>query len=360
MIQPGAIERILELARWAPSGDNTQPWRFELIGENHFAVHAFDTRDHCVYDINGHPSQIAVGALLETVEIAASTEQLKADIQRRANSTDTQPVFDVRLEAVPGLEPSILAPHIEHRSVHRRRMATRRLSSEQKRDLEASVGGRYRVVWLEDFAKRLAMARLLYRFAKLRLTMPEAYFVHRSVIAWNSRYSEDKVPDKAIGLDPVTLGLMRWVMQSWQRVSFFNKYLAGSILPRVELDFMPGLACAAHFILLATPPAHTVDDYVDSGRAVQRFWLTATRLGLALQPEMTPLIFASYVRGGQRFSKVEHLWPLAGRLSNELRSLCGEETVEHAVFLGRLGRATPYPSRSLRRPVAALKASSTS
>ena len=25
--------QILDLARWAPSGDNTQPWRFELIGD---------------------------------------------------------------------------------------------------------------------------------------------------------------------------------------------------------------------------------------------------------------------------------------------------------------------------------------
>jgi nitroreductase len=26
-------EQILDLARWAPSGDNTQPWRFEIKGE---------------------------------------------------------------------------------------------------------------------------------------------------------------------------------------------------------------------------------------------------------------------------------------------------------------------------------------
>src|SRR5947207_2152976 len=32
------IEQILHYARWAPSGDNTQPWRFEILGENRVTV----------------------------------------------------------------------------------------------------------------------------------------------------------------------------------------------------------------------------------------------------------------------------------------------------------------------------------
>ena len=54
----GILEQILDLARWAPSGDNTQPWRFERVDDLHVVVHGFDTRDHCVYDLTGHPSQM--------------------------------------------------------------------------------------------------------------------------------------------------------------------------------------------------------------------------------------------------------------------------------------------------------------
>jgi nitroreductase len=57
------VETILEIARWAPSGDNTQPWRFEILDDRRFVVHGFDTRDWCLYDIDGRPSQIALGAL---------------------------------------------------------------------------------------------------------------------------------------------------------------------------------------------------------------------------------------------------------------------------------------------------------
>jgi len=65
-------EQILDLARWAPSGDNTQPWRFEIKNELEVVIHGFDTRDHCVYDLDGHPSQMALGGLLETMRIAAT------------------------------------------------------------------------------------------------------------------------------------------------------------------------------------------------------------------------------------------------------------------------------------------------
>ncbi len=77
------IESILERARWAPSGDNSQPWRFEVCSPRHVAVHAFDTRRHCVYDIDGEASQISVGALLETMRICASAHGLVTHMERR-------------------------------------------------------------------------------------------------------------------------------------------------------------------------------------------------------------------------------------------------------------------------------------
>lgn len=35
-------------------------------------------------------------------------------------------------------------------------------------------------------------------------------------------FSEDRVPDHALGLDIMILKLMHWVMASWQHVDFFT------------------------------------------------------------------------------------------------------------------------------------------
>ena len=124
------------------------------------------------------------------------------------------------------------------------------------------------------------MALLLFRSAWLRLVTPEAYQVHHDVIEWNARYSIDKVPDQSLGVNQAMLNMMRFAMHSWPRVQFFNRFLAGTWLPRIQMDLLPALACGAHFALLARRPPVTIDDNIDAGRAMQRFWLTATRLGL--------------------------------------------------------------------------------
>ena len=346
--------QILDLARWAPSGDNTQPWRFEILGEHHLLVHGFDTRDHVVYDLDGRPSQLAVGALLETIAIAASAEGYACDIERRPDTPETHLLIDVRLERDNQLPADVLAPFIEKRVVQRRAMSTRRLSVEQKQALAASLPEGYAVLWFETWPERYRMARLMFDNAKIRLNIPEAFPVHKAVIEWNARFSEDRIPSRALGVDPLTERLMHWAMASWQRVEFLNRWLFGDLLPRLQMDMAPGLFCGAHLALLAPAEPTTVDDHLVAGRALQRFWLTATRLGLLIQPEMTPLIFSRYYREGVRFTArtlaMESTAALRLRLAAELPP-GGEGQV---FFLGRLGcRALPL-ARSMRRQVNAL------
>lgn len=340
------IREILHLARWAPSGDNTQPWRFEIVDAQRFIIHGFDTRDHCVYDLDGHPSQISLGALIENIIIAASAHGLRADYSRRLNLPETQPTFDVTLIADTKVSASPLLPFIATRSVQRRPLDKTPLSATQKSIIEAAVGEDYYVQWIEGDQRKQA-AKLMFNNAKLRLTMPEAFEVHRSIIDWDKQYSEDKVPDQALGADAVTVKLMRWIMQSWGRVEFFNKYLAGTLAPRLQMDWLPGLNCGAHFVLKSRSPARSLDDYVEAGRAVQRLWLSAEQQDLRLQPEVTPLIFARYVREGIRFTKVEALLELARSLQAQYRELVEVDQFD-PVFMGRVGFGPVARSRSTR------------
>src|SRR5574340_957213 len=329
---PQPVAEILELAHWAPSGDNTQPWRFEVIDDHHLVVHGFDTRDHCVYDLDGRPSQVAHGALLETLAIAASGHGLRAESRRHPASPDSHPDYHVDLVPDGSVTPDPLLPYVRQRSVQRRPMRTTPLTAAQKQGLQDAVGHAYTVRWFEGGRQRCRLATLMFDNAKIRLTLPEAFAVHRDIIEWNTRFSDDKVPDRALGLDAVTLKLMHWVMASWRRVEFFNTWLAGHLTPRIEMDLLPGLFCGAHFAILANRPPQTADDYVDAGRAAQRFWLTATRLGLQLQPEMTPLIFARYYRDSRPTRSLPGAMETATSLSKRLARTLPESETGRAVF----------------------------
>jgi hypothetical protein len=345
----GTLGQVLDLARWAPSGDNTQCWRFEIVADDHFVVHGFDTREHCVYDLDGHPSQISFGALLETVAIAASAHGLRADITRRTGCVEARPEFDVRLVADATIAASPLLDAIKTRTVQRRPMSTRPLTADDKAALVASIGPGYTVTWMEGLPAKFAAARLMFNNARLRLTMPEAFETHRKIIHWGVDRSPDRVPDKALGVDAATLVLMKWAMVSWKRMATMNA-ISGTWAPRLQMDLVPGLACAAHFVLKAKAKPVTIDDYVAAGRAVQRFWLTLTARGLYMQPEMTPLIFSKYVRENTAFTTTAKLHGQAEKLRAQADQLIFTDAL-FPVYMGRLGAGPAPKARSERRSV---------
>ena len=344
------VEAILDLARWAPSGDNSQPWRFEVRTPEHVVVHAFDTRRHCVYDLEGHASQVSVGALLETMRIAATGQGRAMRAVRRAEAPDEFPVIDVWFDPAPAVAADPLVAVIRERSVQRKPLSTRPLDAGARAALERSVGPGHAVVWFESRRDRLRMAWLAVRSAKIRLTIPEAYAVHREIIEWGARFSDDRVPDQALGADPLTVRSMRWVMAHWDRVRMMNRYFGGTIAPRLQLDLLPGVRCAAHFAIVARQPPDGIDDHLAAGAALQRFWLTATSLRLQLQPQYTPLVFADYARKGLPFTADAAAVQRAAVVETMLSALLGSAAVR-AVFLGRVGNGPAPTSRSLRLPL---------
>ena len=150
---------------------------------------------------------------------------------------------------------------------------------------------------------------------------------------------------------PITSRIIRWAFADWKRIEFLNKYFGATFAPRLQLDLIPGIACAAHFVIMAPAPPQTVDDYVAAGRDVQRVWLTATKHNLWQQPELTPLIFSNYVRTGIKFSASLAHQNMAERLAERFESLTSPAISERAVWMGRLGSGPPPSSRSLRLPL---------
>ena len=142
---------------------------------------------------------------------------------------------------------------------------------------------------------------------------------------------------------------MKWVMQSWGRVDFFNRYLLGTVVPPLQLDFIPALACATHLLLRPKRRQSGLIDHVAAGMAMQRLWLTATRFGLFLQPEMTPVIFRWYVQAGRQISRKSEINAGAVELARQFEQLSSSRSDDGFAFFCRVGHAQPPRSRSLRK-----------
>jgi hypothetical protein len=142
-------------------------------------------------------------------------------------------------------------------------------------------------------------------------------------------------------------------MASWPRLHRLNR-LTGTLLPRLALDFVPGMLCSAYVALLAENPATSLEDRIVAGRAAQRLWLTATTLGLQMQPQYTPLVFARYAAERRSFTSDQRAQADACEVERRVRRELGRDAVERAIWLARIGPRRSAPGRSLRLPLSKL------
>ena len=354
------IERVIDIARWAPSGDNAQPWRFTIVDDTRAELD-FKAGDHGnVYDFRDHePTTLAAGMLIETLHIAAREFGWRLDWAPLAGSR----IAVNLVAATPVADP--LFPFITTRSVDRRAYGRRKLRPDEKAALVHALGSTLTVEWHVDLSARRRLGRLAAMATAIRLRTPEAHPVHHQVIDWVGRDSATAIPASAVGVDPITLRLMRWAMRRWGRVRLLNRMMGTGALA-LQLDHLPAMRSAAGFVLRSTAPALQTWPPVDSagrllalleaGRAVQRFWLTATRLGLVMQPTYATLAFAHYGAYGERFTEQASLLARAARLAVAFRSDLGP--TDGVVFMGRIGepriRRLVRPGRSVRRPAVEL------
>ncbi len=352
------IEKILDLARWAPSGDNSQPWRFEILDEDSLIVHLRAQSDWDLYDYkDGQPTHFSGGMLLETLRIAASQFGRIMLWSHAGGSGLTQQVR-VELPKSPGTVEDPLVPTIKTRSVDRTPYARRKLGEADKAALAEALGEELAIEWHEPLGDRLKLARLNAMATDIRLRIEEAFRVHRAMLDWDRDFSPTGIPAKAVGLDAGTLKVMRWGFKDWRRLQRMNG-MPGGLLPTIlQMDYLPAIFSAALFTIRRVGPADANGSESEAllriGIALQRFWLVAEHRGLVLQPALATAIFAHYGRHDESFTEDDKVRKRAKDLAGALQQ--GGYGGDDLVFLGRIGtpkRKGPKP-RSVRRPLSEL------
>ncbi len=215
------MEEILNLARWTPSGDNTQPWRFQVMDEASIAIRVRKDPSSVYEYRDGEPTVLAVGMLVESLRIAASAfgREMNCD-EARDQSPDR---LLVRIPPVADLPPDPLVSFLTIRSVDRRPYRWQGLQPDQKALLESSVTGAVALDWHEHAMARWRCARLNAMATDIRLRCPEAFPIHQRVIDWQHAFSADRIPARAVGLAGPVLPMLRWALKDWSHMQRMNR-----------------------------------------------------------------------------------------------------------------------------------------
>jgi molybdopterin/thiamine biosynthesis adenylyltransferase/nitroreductase len=344
------IETILEAARWAPSGDNLQPWRFEIASDERLIVHSKHDPDD-VFDLDGALRLLSLGGLLENVRLTA------ARLGRQATWTlDAQRRLTIEIARSNQAVVDPLWRCIERRQTDRRRYSRRSLTEAERAALEAAVGPDFEVRWFSDTRERWPLIVGAWLASAARMRAVAGITTLRRVVDFTPRFPERGHPSTGLGLSSASRVLSGWLLgyPAVLRLLARSGLLFGTHL---ETAIVPGLAAAVHFTLVKRDSAPTGDEMtLRAGAALQRFWLTATRLDLALQPNIGALALAH--------NAVKGLAPLdgdpevarAGARIGDLFSNAAGLPVERIVAVGRIGEPpSPQPgTRAMRMPSAAL------
>ena len=278
------IEKIVEAAAKAPSGDNVQPWRFEVSNDfTQLNLHNLPEKDDSYYNYQQMASYIAHGAVIENMAIAAQHWGYKADIELFPDSTNPNHVARVNLtSATEECDP--LYEAIVNRCTNRFPYERVDLPEEDLTKLFDAVKQVDNVkayfVHNPQTIKRLANAIMVND--RLVFERQDIHHFFFDKVRWN----KDQIESTQDGMPVDTLGLNSLDKLFFPLMRFWGFVNAANYL---GLSRVIGLKCwnnCRNASLLGQITVKKADKqgFVNAGRAMQRVWLEATRQGLAFQP----------------------------------------------------------------------------
>jgi len=335
------VDRILHYAKWAPSGHNEQNCSWERLKENSIKIITSETSSPA----NKHEKQRVtlnmLGIFLETLEQSAHFFGYKVLTEGEPKKEKNSYILNVTLQKLSKPVDN-LGDFIKARFTDRRPFKLIKLTTEQKKSLEACLEGNYKVFWRETFIEKAQTARLNAKSMKLEIQHPQYYEELKSAIKLNSRFSSQGIPDKSFNFSFLTRYILGKILPNKVLYTRMTKFGA-SVISIAETSIIPDMCSGVHILL--TRKEEDIKDVsasefkvqaLQDGRMIQRFWLTSASLGLALQPTFIQLVFSrepngeSYIGNTSKFKNV----------LNSIRNLfikTNNLQPERAVFAARLG-----------------------
>ena len=171
--------------------------------------------------------------------------------------------------------------------------------------------------------------------------------IQKNIIEFDSKFSEDKMPIHTTNLDPVGAMLFNKIHNNWPVYNFVMKYLLGSYLPSIQSELVPGIRSSALIAFVRKHDAADRDTLIKEGRMIQRFWLTATKLGLVLHPNYFPMAL-NYYKNNEKECAEPSLIKGVEKIYTRYNQYF---SLDNTCFLGRIGwpKSRHADSRSMRK-----------
>ncbi len=348
-IPQDVMDYLLRAAIQAPSGDNCQPWWFR-VDHNRIDIGLRPEADHSLFNVNQCASLIACGAALENLLLAATRYGLEGDVSYPPEAQADDCLASVRLRR-SGIEEDPLLRFIWERHTNRTRYHQSPLPPKSMIELIRSLD-HYPEMALKLYHSKediRTIAGLVYQADRARVTLRG---LHEQLIRM-IRFSREEVLQKRDGfpLENLEAGwggeMFLRLTRNWSVMRIFNRLGISRIVPLIAYR---GIMNASLIGLLKCPDTRP-ETLVKGGRALERLWLTTTRMGLSFQPMTAITLFWMRWRmnqldalGDNQARMLKSMWKAYHHIFDVT-----PDSHEGHIMLFRIGVGNPVACRTFRK-----------
>ncbi len=278
------IQKIIDAGIHAPSGDNCQPWSFQ-VSENKISVFLIEEADTSLYSWGHRASLLAMGACLENMFIASSALDLNCDIKYFSYKNTKEPVAVLTLTpGIQNLKPKLFEAVFE-RCTNRKKYNLNKKPQEYIHNLTKTLtpqtNYKSEVKFITQEKDKKILGKAAAANEKVLFENQHMHNFFYSHINWSA--SEELKNKKGFyikTLEIPTPALPGFKLaKHWKVMKFlaslgFANFIAKQNSSIYETSYLHGLI---------TTPGNTESDYMNAGRMLERIWLEATSLKLSFQ-----------------------------------------------------------------------------
>lgn len=306
--QPGAIvldettiKQLVKAACAAPSTGNDQPWKWLYSNGTLFLYHD-EYRSFSFGDFQKTASFITFGAAYENLHIHAMAQGIETFYEFLPNKENERLVTAIHFKKaltaptsdLLNLDKAIFKRHT-NRNPAPKTIIPRSVIEQLGKITETIPGARFQFFTDEAVVKELG--DIIGATDRARLLNPAG---HNDFIKHEMRWTSEEAELKKDGIDTKTLGFSNGQLAALNIIR--NEKVIRTIN---ELEVGRGFDSLAHRIVKTasaicaiTLPKYDLANFFEGGRAMERFWLEATNLNIAVHPVISPFYLFSRILHG--------------------------------------------------------------
>jgi molybdopterin/thiamine biosynthesis adenylyltransferase len=341
------INYLLKAGQQAPSGENIQPWKLKNK-KNVIYIQLNTEADHSLFNLNQTASTIACGAAAENINIATSKYNLNAAVKIKPSLDKEGLLAEINLKPTQTNEDP-LARFIWERHTNRTKYNQKPIP---EKDLDSirracsQINGASLDLFTDkndlDLISKMVFKADIFRMETRSLhemLMSHIHFSDEAALATRDGFH---LKNLEAGFDgEIFLKLIRpWVMANAMNKIGMAKVAAGVSKKGVKQASAMGLIRIK---------GNDSRSFFEGGRAMQRLWLEATRLGISYQP----ITILTFLRRYWTLDKTEIFTPEHKKLFESVWTdyeqvfNCNDQ--ESHIMLFRLGYGSKVKVGTLRK-----------